>query len=518
MNDKLTELLYHDWDEPDLLRWDKTKRRWAKQLGKIPKHSEILKAYNSLISQDRKPVSLDLENSLKVRSVRTMSGVAPFAVMMGPFKCPGNCIYCIQEPGMPKSYMSDEPAAARAKGLNFDPYEQVKSRLEQFEITGHNPQKLQVIIIGGTFSAYPKDYASGFIKSIYDACNGEISDNLETAISLNETALYRIVGMSIETRPDWVTEEEIIFLRKHGVTKVQLGVQSLDEEVLQKVERGHGLNEVAKATKLLRNVGFKINYHLMPNLPGATPESDIKGIQLMFDDERFKPDTLKIYPTIVLPYTRLYKQFKNGKFQSWDDETLMKTLAAMKQYVPQYCRIDRLVRDITKKWTMGGTKQTNMRDVVARYMKAHNMLCRCIRCREIKGHKDEGKIALKSFEYDANDSKEIFLSYESDRYLHAMLRLRLPKQGDQLESLFPALKNAALVREVQSFGKQIRIDTISKDSAQHRSFGKKLIAEAERISKNNGYEKVAIISGIGVREYYRKLGYELKDTYMVKYL
>ncbi len=516
MDTNLTNLLYHDWGELDFKNWHKTKLRWARQLKRIPTHSEILTAYRDLVEARKIEQNLELEDSLKVRRVRTMSGVAPFAVMMGPFKCPGKCTYCIQEPGMPKSYMSDEPAAARAKGLEFDPYKQVRSRLEQFEITGHNPQKLQVIIIGGTFSAYPKDYASHFIKRIYEACNGHESDSIEQAIESNETALYRIVGMSIETRPDWVTEDEIVFLRNYGVTKVQLGVQSLDEDVLHKVERGHGLDEVARATKLLRNTGFKINYHLMPNLPGATPESDIKGIKLMFEDERFKPDTLKIYPTIVLPYTKLYAQFKNGEYLPWDDETLMKTLAAMKQYVPQYCRIDRLVRDITKKWTMGGTKQTNMRDVVARYMKTNGMKCHCIRCREIKGHKDESEITLKSFEYDANDSKEVFLSYESDRYLHAMLRLRLPHQGDQLDNLFPVLKNSAVVREVQSFGKQIKIDTTSKDSAQHRSFGKNLIVEAERLARANGFKKMAIISGVGVREYYRKLGYELIDTYMVK--
>jgi len=515
---ELIDLLYHDWEIADLSNWDKTKRRWARVLGYIPRHSDVLSAYQKLLNSGKIVENLNIENSLKVRRVRTMSGVAPFAVMMKPFKCPGNCIYCIQEPGMPKSYMSDEPAAARAKNLKFDPYKQVQSRLEQFEITGHKPQKLQIIIIGGTFSAYPKNYASDFIKNIYDACNGKTSTTIEKAITLNEAAKYRIVGMSIETRPDWITKEEIVFLRKHGVTKVQLGVQSLDEQVLIKTNRGHDLEKVIIATKLLRNAGFKINYHMMPNLPVATPQSDIKGMKTLFDNGSYCPDTLKIYPTIVLPQTKLFEMYKAGEYLPWDDKTLIQTLAEMKTYVPSYCRIDRLVRDITKKWTMAGTKQTNMRDVVGKYMRTNKIHCRCIRCREIKGNTDQGSIFLKRFDYKANEGQEIFLSFESKNYLYAMLRLRLVDINDQINDMFPTLENAALIREIQSFGKQIKINTKSADSAQHRSFGKKLLLKAEEITKNQGYTKIAIISGVGVREYYRKLGYILEDTYMVKKL
>jgi len=515
-NTKLRELLYHEIEKLDLTRWDQTKRRWAKILGAIPKNSEVITAYQELVAKGKLSPNQEIENSLKTRSTRTMSGVAPFAVMMGAFRCPGNCIYCIQEKGMPKSYMSDEPAAARAKKLNFDPYKQVKSRLEQFEITGHNPQKLQIIIIGGTFSAYPKDYASNFIKSIYDACNNKIAINIEEAIDINETAHYRVVGMSIETRPDWITEDEIVFLRKHGVTKVQLGVQSIDEKVLKTIQRGHSNDEIVKATKMLRNSGFKINYHLMPNLPGATPKSDISGIKEIFANQNYRPDTLKIYPTIVLPNTKLYEMYQNGEYKPWSDGVLMNTLTRMKQYVPRYCRIDRLVRDITKKWTMAGTKQTNMRDVVKRYMKQNKLICNCIRCREIKGNIENEEIKLQKIEYKANEGKELFISYESEKYLYAMLRLRLGEIKSQAKNLFPILERAALIREVQSFGKQIQISTKSKDSAQHRSFGKKLIVEAEKIAKANNYTKIAIISGVGVREYYQKLGYHLEDTYMVK--
>lgn len=517
MKNTLNDLLYHDFKKLDLSRWDRIKRIWAKQIGYIPKNSEVYQAYKKLVDEKKIEPSPELEISLKVRSVRTMSGVAPFAVMMGPFKCPGKCIYCIQENGMPKSYMSDEPAAARAKGLDFDPYKQVRSRLEQFEVTGHNPQKLQIIVIGGTFSAYPKEYASHFIKRIYDACNGKESRNIEEAIKKNENAHYRIVGMSIETRPDWVTEEEIVFLRHHGVTKVQLGVQSLDIKVLKACHRGHDLKSVAKATWMLRDTGFKINYHMMPNLPGASPKSDITGMKQLFENSDYCPDTLKIYPTIVLPGTELLQIYEKGEYQSWTDEVLIDTLAKMKQFVPKYCRIDRLVRDITRKWTIAGTKKTNMRDELKRYMQKNNMKCSCIRCREIKDNEETSNVELKTIKYRASGGDEYFLSFESKNYLHALLRLRLPNKN-VFSKHFPVLENAAIIREVQSFGRQIKISEKANNSAQHRSFGKRLIAKAEEIAKKNGYAKVAIISGVGVREYYRKLGYILEDTYMLKSL
>lgn len=515
--EEIKNLLYQDINREDLFNWDKTKRRWGKKLKKIVKSSEIFTAYNQLLAEKKiKPNPL-FESTLQIRKVRTLSGVAPFAVMMKPFACPGNCIYCVCEKGMPKSYMSDEPAAARAKKLDFDPVKQVLFRIKQMEETGHHPEKIQIIVIGGTFGAYPKNYSYDFIKSIYDACNGVVSKTIEKAQILNETAKYRVIGMSIETRPDWINEEEIKFLRELGVTKVQLGVQSLNNRVLKVINRGHDVGAVAKATKLLRNSGFKINYHVMPNLPLSSPEIDIRGAKKLFNDTNFKPDTLKIYPTIVLPQTKLFDLWQSGKFRPWDDETLIKTLAEMKTYVKYYCRIDRLVRDITKKWTAAGTTKTNMREMVAVYMKNHNLKCDCIRCREIKNKQTLNDIVkFKIKKYSASGGKEIFLSYESEKYLYAMLRLRFINKADQQDKLFPVLKNSAIIRELQVFGKLMPISQKATKATQHQSLGKKLIFQAEKLAKKAGFEKIAIISGVGVRGYYRKLGYNLKDSYMVK--
>jgi len=512
----LKKLLYQDINRDNLLNWHNTKRRWAKVLKDFPKNSEIASVYKELVSEGKIKHNPALEKSLKVRKVRTLSGVAPFAVMMKPFKCPGNCSYCVQEPGMPKSYMSDEPAAARAKKLIFDPRQQVLARIDQMEKTGHKPEKLQVIVIGGTFSAYPDEYKKEFIKAILDTCNGVVAKTIKQAQTLNEKAKYRIIGLSIETRPDWITEEEVKLLRVYGVTKVQMGVQTLDERILQRINRGHSIVEIARATKLLRDNGFKINYHVMPNLPGSTPKKDVEMAKQMFTDERFQPDTLKLYPCIVLPNTQLYAEWKRGEYKTYDDETLIDTLIKIKQHVPRYCRIDRLVRDITKAWTISGTKNTNMRQIVNNRMKKLGLTCNCIRCREIKDNakSNNDNPILKLEKYKANDGRELFLSFEANNYLYAMLRLRFP--GKKTNRLFPVLDNAALIRELQVFGQQATVSAAQTSKTQHKSLGKRLVAKAEEIAKREGYKKIAIISGVGVRDYYRKLGYELEDTYMVK--
>lgn len=547
----LKTFLYQDIKRGNFEFSNLVKRRWAKKLGKIPRNSAVLEVYRKLLEEGKIKKNKSLEKSLKIRKVRTLSGVAPFAVMMKPYPCPGNCIYCVEEKGMPKSYMSDEPAASRAKKLNFNPQKQILSRLEQFRLTGHDPEKLEIIIIGATFSAYPDEYKKNFIKAIFDTCNNaesllnnnEIvkpynSETIQQSQKINETAKYRIIGLSVETRPDWITEKEIKLLREYGVTRIQMGVQALDDGILRKINRGHNLDAVAKATELLRNAGFKINYHFMPNLPGSTPQKDYKMAKLMFEDERFKPDTLKIYPCIVLPNTPLEKLYKLGKYKSYDDEKLKNLLIKIKLITPKYCRIDRLVRDITKNWTISGTKTTNMRQLIAQQMKKDGLVCNCIRCREIKSNQLLTDIVkFKKIKYKSNNGWEYLLTYETeDNKLYAMLRLRLPFQHDLSNDrneylyinnetmkqcnnvVFSILKNSAIIREIHVFGQQIGINKKEKNASQHTGYGKKLIKKAEIIAKKNGYKKIAIISGVGVREYYRKLGYKLKQTYMVKTL
>jgi len=517
----LKSLLYQDLGRKDLLDWEKTKRRWAKMMGRIVKSSEILTAFRQLVREKKIKPSLKLEKSLKIRKVRTLSGVAPFAVMMKPYPCPGQCIYCPLEKGMPKSYLSDEPAAARAKKLNFDPKKQFMARMDQLKKIGHQPEKLQIIVIGGTFSAYPLAYKKSFLKAIYDTANRKTSKTIEQAQKLNQKAKQRIVGLSIETRPELITDREIKLLRKYGVTKVQIGVQTLDKKILNKIKRGHTINHLVKATQKLGTAGFKINYHIMPNLPGSTPEKDLKTVKDIFADSRFRPDTVKIYPCVVVPGSELYQLWKRGKHQPYDDRALIGLLVRIKEIIPSYCRIDRLIRDIPRQWTAAGTKLTNLRQVVKRKMAEQGKGCQCIRCREVRDQSVlNKKVRLKVQRYRASEGKELFLSFEDKKYLYALLRLRLrlPNQVNQVKPLFPALKNAAIIRELQVFGEQVPISKKVKNASQHQSLGKKLVKKAEKLSKKAGYNKLAIISGAGVRGYYQKLGYKLINTYMVKSL
>lgn len=506
----LQTLWLAEHDRPRLLNWNKTKCRWAKSLGCMPRSSEIAEAYQSLVGQGLLKLEPAIELSLQVKRLRTQSGVVPFAVMMKAHPCPGKCTFCVQEPGLPKSYMSDEPAAQRALLHNFDPAAQVLSRLEQLTVTGHRPEKLQIIVIGGTFSSYPDNYKRSFIKGIFDACNGAISATMKEAQELNESAAHRVIGLSIETRPDWVNPDEIALLRECGVTKVQLGVQTLEDAVNVRTNRGHTVADVVRATGLLRDAGFKINHHLMPNLPGATPESDLESVRQLFANPGLRPDTIKLYPCIVIPKTPLFVQWQRGEYQSYDDETLAELMAQSKALVPAYCRIDRLVRDITRKWTASGTTKTNLRDLVQKNMASKGLNCICIRCREIRSDaKMSSTLLLKQQNYEANGGQEIFLSFECAEKgkLYGMLRLRLPSQSD-----------TALVRELQVFGRQVQLGTAESQNAQHQKLGSKLLAEAEKITLSRGYTRLSIISGVGVRGYYRKRGYRLDNTYMIKKL
>lgn len=502
----LEELVRRDEGKMTVENAEEFRRLWAKELKYMPKNSEIWPFLTDL----------DLIEMFKTRGVRTESGVAPMAVMMKPFVCPGKCIYCPQEEGMPKSYLSDEPAAQRAKKLNFDPYKQVEMRLKQMEETGHVTDKIDLIVIGGTFGAYPEEYKKEFFKGMFDGVNGFVSKNLEEAIKYNESASRRrVVGISVETRPDWITENEVKLWRAMGVTKVQMGVQAFDEKILKIIGRGHDLNTVAEATRMCRNAGLKICYHFMPDLPGSTGEKDIEMAKTMFEDPRFGPDYLKVYPAMVIPGTEMYEMWQRGEYKSYGEEKLKKVLKKIKEMTPVWCRIDRLVRDISKKWVSSGSLATNMRQMIAEELKKEGRSCRCIRCREVRGMRDLNHEArIMKHERETLGGREIFLSFEDEKYLYAMLRLRLPNVDEEL--LFDELKNSAIVREVHTYGQVVNIgDTVTRDT-QHRGLGKKLLIEAERIAVERGYKKMAIISAIGTREYYRKLGYFLKGVYTTK--
>lgn len=501
----LEELVRQDEERMTPEKAEDFRRLWSKELKRMPKNSEIW----PFLSDP------DLIEIFKTRGVRTESGVAPMAVMMKPYHCPGNCVYCPLEPGMPKSYLSDEPAAQRAKSLNFDPYLQVEMRLRQMEETGHVTDKIDIIVIGGTFGAYPDDYKKEFFKGIFDGINGFVSKDIEEAIKFNETGKRRMVGMSVETRPDWITEEEIKLWRRYGVTKVQMGVQAFDEKILKKIERGHTLETVAEATRMCRNAGIKICYHLMPDLPGSNPEKDVEMAKMMFEDSRFGPDYLKVYPAMVIPGTELHKMWERGEYVSYEEKDLKEVLKKIKAMTPVWCRIDRLVRDISKKWVSSGSLATNMRQMLQEELRKEGKVCKCIRCREVRGGIYDEKVELLINVRESLGGKELFLSYEANGKLFSMLRLRLPGKDEKM--LFDELKNSAIVREVHTYGQVMGLQGPSlKEESQHRGLGKRLLVEVEKIAKERGYKKMAIISAIGTREYYRKLGYGLEGTYMIK--
>lgn len=512
-----------------VLELEKLKRQLATKykVGIIANH-QILTVYRQLVKQPNPK----LVKLLRVRAVRTLSGVAAIAVLTKPYPCPGKCIYCPNEKGMPKSYLSNEPAVMRAVLCRFDPYKQVQLRLRALEENGHLTDKVELIIMGGTWSYLPKPYQTHFIKRCFDALNKRTAKNLKQAQKWNETAKHRCVGLTLETRPDYVNSSEVLRMRKLGATKVELGVQHLDDQILKLNKRGHGRKEVIEATKLLRQAGFKIMYHMMPNLPGSTPAKDLRMFKELFTNPDFQPDLLKIYPCVVVKGAKIYNWLQQCKYRPYSNKQLLELLIKIKQLVPSYVRITRMIRDIPKESIEAGNKVSNLREIVQVEMRKRGMNCRCIRCREIRDSRLETRDSrLVTRQYQAANGKEIFLSYEgansvgddnhlrrTKKLLYAFLRLRLPNKADnEITKLIPELQGAALIRELHTYGQVVGIGKRAK-AVQHLGFGRKLMAKAEKIVKAKGYQKIAVISGIGVREYYRKLGYRLQGTYMVKSL
>jgi elongator complex protein 3 len=506
------------------------KRKFAKKYGKpIPSNVELLKEYHKLLKIRRIKESKRLEELLRIRKVRSLSGVAVVSVLTKPYPCPGKCLYCPTQKGIPKSYLDNEPAVMRAVLNNFDPYGQVKMRLKALKITGHPTDKIELIVIGGTWSYLPKRYQIWFIKRCFDACNNKDSKNLETAQKMNERAKNRIVGLTLETRPDFITESEIKRMRKLGATRVEIGVQSLYDDVLKINKRGHRIDATIRATQLLKDAGFKVCYHMMPNLPGSNIKKDEKMFQELFSNPDFQPDLLKIYPCIVLKEAKLYKFWQAKKYKPYSNKQLVTLLKAIKKNIPYYCRIQRLIRDIPSLSVIAGSKVSNLRQVIAEESKKEGWHCKCIRCREVRaGYNPKEELFLFREDYNASGGKEIFLSYENKNRekLYALLRLRIPSYAfqtsegnpSQKKHFIPVLQDAAIIREVHTYGQLVPISE-KKIAAQHRGIGKKLIKEAEKIAKEEfKSRKMVVISGIGVRDYYRKLDYKLKNNYMIRNL
>lgn len=509
----------------------------------------MLNRFSELVKSGKIEDELRIRKVLRKRAVRSLSGVSVISLLTKFWGCPGKCIYCPTYDGLPKSYISDEPAVQRAEMNAFDPFLQVQNRLRSLEITGNAISKCDVRIIGGTWSVYPQKYQEDFVKNIYDAHtlfaqkehhfsengkyspfeekatkneNIELSETLEEAKKRNETAESRVIGMAIETRPDWITIEEIKRLRRYGITRVEIGYQTTHDDINEKNLRGHGNTESILATKLLKDAGFKVVAHMMPGLVGATPELDKSAMRRVFDDQNFRPDELKIYPMVVTPNSELTKLWEDRKFHPYEDKELIPLMAELQSYLPEYVRLNRMYRDIPAHEILAGSKTANLRQVTEVAMRARGLKRHDISAREIraKGNSPDDAILEIDF-YEASDGHEYFLQMidPSDRTIFGLLRLRVPSQYFSREKHFiPELENAALIREIHVFGDQIPVGFTGDHSGQHQGFGKKMIAEAEKIirEKYPTIEKMAVISGVGVRGYYEKRGYALDGEYMVK--
>ena len=500
----LDKILCGDIKNSKELELAKTRVAKKYSLNKLFQNAEILDYARRVVRNKQKLKTLT--RFLSIKPVRTSSGIASIAVMcLG--KCPGKCEYCPTVRGIPKSYTGVEPATLRARHAGFDARKQVKTRLKQLKTIGHPTDKCEIIIMGGTFLYMDKSYKMNFVKSIYEALNDKYEKTLAAAIKDNEHATHRCVGLTIETRPDYCKPKHIKEMLSFGCTRVELGVQSLYDDVLRRIKRGHDVSETIRATRDLKNAGLKVAYHMMLGLPGSSPRKDLAMFKRLFTDEQFQPDELKIYPTLVIPGSALYEKWKAGEYKPLTIKEASELLIKIKQIVPRYVRIKRVMRDIAEQKVVAGPKTTNLRQIVQHEMRKRGVQCKCIRCREVGHRKTKPEnISLQQIKYKASDASEIFLSFEDTKndILIGFLRLRLAEK--------------AFVRELHVYGQLVPIGEKEEKAYQHESYGRRLLEKAEEKAQERGYDEIFITSGVGVREYYRRFGYEQKGYYMWKKL
>jgi len=458
------------------------------------------------------------------KPTKTLAGVTPIAVVIKPRKCPhGTCVYC-PSLNVPQSYTPKSPAIMRARMLDYNPFKQVQSRLKSFQAMNHPTDKIELIIMGGTFLAYPLKYQYDFIKACYDALNNKKSRNLEQAKKINEKAKHRCVALCIETRPDVCSDKDIQRMLKFGCTRVELGVQALSDKIYKKIKRGHKIKDVILATKRLRDSGFKIGYHIMPGIPGSNLRKDVEMFKKLFSDEKFKPDQLKIYPCQVIKGAELESWFWDKKYSPYAEQELKKLIMRFLKLTPRYCRIMRIMREIPPEYLVSGIKRIDLRKDIEQELQTKQSSIKEIRFREIgmrSRFQDIDKInknlKLKITKYRASKGDEYFLEFVNKQdILFGLCRLRIFNNGDNKQA--GKRENQAIIRELHVYGKSIEIGKKRKFASQHKGLGKKLLAEAEKLAKKQKIKKLKIISGVGVREYYKKLGYFLdkKGIYMEK--
>ena len=493
--------------------------------GYVAKHM-LVHVYRSKVAEGTFEEDPGLLARIRMKPIRSLSGVSTVTVLTEPYACPGNCLFCPDDKQLPKSYLKKEPGAARAFQNNFDPYLQVKSRLESYQAIGHPVDKIELLILGGSWNAYPRDYQAWFVQRCLDAMNGKDSGSLEEAQRINQSAGSRNVGLVVETRPDMITAAELAHMRYIGVTKVQMGAQSFDDNILKMNCRGHTVAETLNACALMRAAGFKIVLHWMPNLLGATPVSDRKDFLKMWSSGCC-PDEIKIYPTQLLREAPLYEIWKEGKYQPYTTDELITLIADIKPSVPVYTRINRIVRDIPADYIQAGSRRSSLRQDVKLELERRGERCRCIRCREIRGKQvDADQLRLDDQVYTPADAEEHFLSFSTagDR-LAGYLRLSLPAESPagvrslnraDLYEAIPELKGAALIREVHIYGQSLEVGSDLDGAAQHSGLGTTLLTRAEEIAREKGFEKLAVISAIGTRLYYQKRGFKTEQLYMTK--
>ena len=497
---------------------------WTKIVRKYPKSDNALISKHELrsyIAKNSIELPAGMQIFLSTKPTRTISGVAPITIFTKPYQCSGHCIFCPTALNAPKSYLPEEPGIQRAIDLDYDPFQQVSFRVGVFKKIGHEIDKIELIISGGTWDDYPLNYRIWFMQEVFRALNRQPSEEFDPSQSYqtpqdinklwqlqetNSTTKSRAVGITIETRPDKITKDSLAWLRRFGVTKIQLGIQSMDDNILDLNNRGHSVQEAIDAVNLIRQAGFKVHVHWMANLYGSNPEKDIEDFQRLFSTS-LNPDELKIYPCSIVEGTVLYNLFKQGKYKPYDTETLVKTIAKCKTFVPQYCRITRVFRDIPSNLIVAGNKYTNLREMVKKSMHENGTYCRCIRCNEIK-NQEYHKILPKQITYTTDVSQEYFLYYVSETgKILGFLRLSIYKE----KSLLIPVK--AMIREIHVYGRAQQINRKSPHTAQHIGIGTKLIQRAEKICKNNNIKKIGVISGVGTRQYYIKRGFNIEEDF-----
>lgn len=493
------------------------------RLNKIPSNSEIILRLKN--NEKRKLLPL-----LRRKATRTMSGVTVIAAMTEPYPCPQEepCAYCPGGPkqGVPQSYTGHEPAAMRGIQNNFNPYLQVKARIEQLKAIGHKVDKIELIIMGGTFPATPLDYQRWFVQRCLDAITEKASANLKEAKKNAENSKTRNVGITVETRPDWAKKTHVDKMLDMGVTRVEMGVQNPSDSIYRLVGRKHSVKDVVEATRIMKDAGLKIVYHTMPGIPGSNRRRDLQAFRKIFSDPRFKPDMLKIYPCLVLKGTRTYEWYTEGKYKPYTTDEAASLIAEVKKITPPWIRIMRIQRDIPAQLIVAGVNKSDLRQIVQNRLEMEGSVCRCIRCREV-GHKTRNaKIELNPRDvqilrtrYKASQGEEIFLSAEDPEndVLIGYLRLRIPSSMAHRKEI--KATPCTLVRELHVYGSLVPVGKHFAKAWQHKGYGGILLSEAESITQEEyGFKKISVISALGTKQYYRRFGYNNDGVYMSKIL